>query len=165
MQSIQTTPPKLCATRSTKHIVHSTAQHRQKRKKKREKRRSRQQRANRRQRESERNKKTRIVADAVCYGCTSPSISHINLFLQSNHCSLSTKASHFSLVLRYFFFFFHFVLYLRYTFMFVCMCVYADSSFCYFQTRISFRYTICIFEHCMLQCQAVLLNLLPQHYI
>lgn len=37
------------------------------------------------------------------------------------------------------------------SFGFLCVCD-ADSSFCYFQTRISFRNTICIFESCMPPC-------------
>lgn len=96
-------PPKLCATRMYKaHCAQlSTAQ--TKKEEKKGKNGGHDNSAQIDDREKANEKKTRIVADAVCYGCTSPNISHINLFLQSNHCSLSTKASHFSLVLRYFF--------------------------------------------------------------
>lgn len=91
-----------------------------------------------------RKEEKKIVADAVCYGCTSSytgiSISPlVPLFILYKSVAPSLPLSRSR---KFCVFFFPSRVY-------VCD---ADSSFCYFQTRISFRNTICIFEPSMPQC-------------
>lgn len=149
-------PPKLCAIESKMLCTDKNGW-----KKRTKNRRSRQQRTNRRWRRQRRQRKRTPKKLLLMLSVTAAHHPAQTISISFSRLTIVHSQQKHRIFLKFFSIFFFLILFCiwyvcvgLYVYMVcVCVCVCVDSSFCYFQTRISFRNTICIFEHRAPQCQ------------